>query len=369
MFLARKQLISRWVLATTLCCGVGSFGEPAQAEDQQRLYRSAYFLGRGDTGIATADEEEGIFYNPAGLALGKGIYKKTVFLSPHLEVSEDTRSLAKQMLNQDGTSVATLRQHIGKPQHAGLYNFTGIILRRAALGAFASATTDILISKDPASGGLEKLSADLVNNAGITFSLADSLFSENFLVGVTGKYLYRGVADIDVSVIDAKEFENKSSKELLGYGSGAGADLGLMYRVPGRTPKSFGVSVQNVGGTAIIKENEESADLDPLKQTVNVGFALEPGTQFSKFRLLVDYWDATNALGNNAFKKIHIGGELTVRDFIGFTAGISQGSPSAGFYLDLYLTRFDVGVYTEEIDDRVGARPDRRFYMRLKVGI
>ena len=340
----------------------------ADAEDQQRLYRSAYFLGRGDTGIAIADDEDAIFYNPAGLALGKGIYKKTVLVSPLIEVSEDTRSLAKQMLAQDGTSISTLREHVGKPQHAGLYNFTGIVLRRAALGAFASATTDLLISKDPESGGLEKLSANLVNNAGLTFSLADTIFSENLMVGVTGKYLYRGVADIDVSVIDAKEFQSKKSSELLGYGTGAGADLGLMYLVPGRTPRSFGISVLNVGHMPIIKTNEDSADLDKLKQTVNVGLALEPGTQFSKFRLLVDVWDVTNSISKNALKKIHVGGELTVRDFIGFTVGINQGAPSAGFYVDMYLARLDIGMYTEETDDRVGTRPDRRLYLRLKMG-
>ena len=340
----------------------------AFAEDQQRLFRSAYYLGRGDTGIAIADDEEAIFYNPAGLALGKGIYKKTVLASPMVEVSEDTRSLAKQLLSQNGASISTLREHIGKPQHAGLYNFTGILLRRAALGAFASATTDILISKDPDAGGLEKLAAKMVNNAGVTFTIADTVFNDNFRMGITGKYLYRGVADVDVSVIDAKEFESKSSNDLLGYGTGAGLDAGLMYTIPGRTSRSFGLSVLNVGKTSIIKEDEASADIEPLKQTVNLGFAVEPGTQFSKFRLLVDYWDAANALSKNAFKKVHVGVELTVRDIIGFTAGISQGAPSFGFYVDAYLARLDMGMYTEEVDDRVGTRPDKRLYMRLKVG-
>ena len=44
--------------------------------ESYRLYRSAYFLGRGDTGIADADNHEAILYNPAGLALGKGLIQR-----------------------------------------------------------------------------------------------------------------------------------------------------------------------------------------------------------------------------------------------------------------------------------------------------
>ncbi|RYZ47331.1 MAG: hypothetical protein EOP07_27085, partial [Proteobacteria bacterium] len=62
------------------------------------LYRSPYFLGRGDTGVATADGHEAIFYNPAGLAIGNGIYKETVLVSPSVQVSTQTKDLVRQAL-------------------------------------------------------------------------------------------------------------------------------------------------------------------------------------------------------------------------------------------------------------------------------
>src|SRR4051812_18693052 len=68
----------------------------AQA-DQNRLYRSAYFLGRGDTGIATADNEEAVFYNPPVIAYGKGIYKLTILASPQVEVSQSARDLSHRL--------------------------------------------------------------------------------------------------------------------------------------------------------------------------------------------------------------------------------------------------------------------------------
>ncbi|MCX6128345.1 MAG: hypothetical protein NTX25_04685, partial [Proteobacteria bacterium] len=62
------------------------------------IYRSPYYLGRGDTGVATADYQEAIFYNPAGLAQGKGLYKETVLISPSVEVSTKTKDLVRQVL-------------------------------------------------------------------------------------------------------------------------------------------------------------------------------------------------------------------------------------------------------------------------------
>ena len=56
-------------------------------------YRSATYLGRGNTGIADAKDQEAIFYNPAFLAEGEGIYKKIVVASPFLDISTRTKGI------------------------------------------------------------------------------------------------------------------------------------------------------------------------------------------------------------------------------------------------------------------------------------
>ena len=341
----------------------------ARAQEAYRLYRSAAYLGRGDTGIAIADEEEAIFYNPAGIATGKGIYKKTVLVSPHVEVSRATRDMARQLSAEGADAVETVKDHIGENNHLGVTNFTGLILRRAALGAVMKSDVDIMSYKAPDQGGLEVVEARASQSVGATFSLADSFFSKNLFFGLTGKYLARGRGEVIASTADADAVKEqlKDQSQFLGMGEGGGGDFGIMYRGGGRIDPSFGITVNDIGDTHITPTEPTDLDLD-IKQTVNVGVAISPGTKYSKFRLLADYRDAASREISNPRRKIHLGGELNVLDMVGFSGGLNQGSATAGVFLDLYFLRFDLGMYTEEIDDRVGVRSDTRYFFRLKAG-
>ncbi len=337
--------------------------------DAQRIYRSGYHLGRGDTGIAHCEYEDCLFYNPAGLAQGKGIYKRTVFASPQVEFSQATRDFVRQISVEEADAVETVRENIGKPNHIGTQNFSGILLRRAALGAFVSGNVNLLAYKDPNYGGLETIDAEITENAGLTFSLAEK-FGKAWMIGVTGKYLQRGRGGIVASVADSDEATEKleDTESLLGQGTGGGADIGALWKGNGRSQPTFGILVANAGDTAINSETGTDQSLD-LKQTVNVGFSVAPGTKFSRVRLLLDVRDILSQVQTNDRKKIHLGAELTVRDIFGVSVGMNQGSPTFGAYTDLWLMRFDAGIYTQEIGERVGKRSDARYYFRFKVGL
>lgn len=337
-------------------------------DNSSKIYRSAYFLGRGDTGVACADNEEAIFYNPAGIAQGKGIYKKTVLVSPHVEVSKATRDLARRLAAEDGDTIDTVRDNVGKPNHVGVNNFTGIILRRAALGAIATSNVDLLAYKSPLDG-LEVVEAKADQTAGMTFTLAEGFFKNQLLLGATGKYLMRGKGEVSAAASEADKVQETMDDQanFMGTGTGGGGDVGLMWILGGRVNPSVGLVVNDVGDTKITPEEPTALDLD-VKQTVNLGFSVEPGTKYSKLRLLADYRDALGRTIENPRKKLHLGAELTVLNMIGMTGGLNQGYPTAGLYLDLYVLRFDFGFYSEELGDRVGTRPDTRYFMRIKAG-
>lgn len=345
-----------------------------KADEYPYLYRSAYFLGRGDTGLATADEEEAIFYNPAGLALGKGIYKKIILASPMLEVSKDTRDVIKQIQLQESDPTETLRKHEGKAQHVGANTFTGIILRRAAIGVFAHSSNTAMLYKDHEKGALESLFAESIVDAGATFSLAQD-FGKYFYLGTTAKFIKRNRAYFKANATEGDQLESLDSQDKISMtGSGVGADVGMMFRSTGRTIIAVGLVVQDIGNTTLIPD--QSTDLPkserPLKdirQTVNIGLAMEPGTKYSKFRILADFRDATDAYKMSVFKRIHLGAELTLRNVVGFTTGLNQGYPTFGAYVDLRLFRFDAGVYGEEIGEFAGSRPDTRFYVKFTAGL
>lgn len=340
----------------------------AYADESQRIFRSAYFLGRGDAGIANADNHEALFYNPAGLALGDGIYKETVLISPHLEVSAATKDLVRQIAIEKQNDPKTLAQYQGKNQHLGLYNFTGVVFRRAALGAIVSNQTNILVKKNPEQASLQSVSADTVANTGLVFGLAESFFKDYFLVGFTYKYLMRTEAGVAVNLIDAQDaMDDMNQEEMMRSATGSALDLGLMWRIPTAAPISFGLQVENVGGAKLAGNSQKDRDIT-LKQTVNLGLSFEPGTRFSKFRLFMDYRDVLSAVETNTLKKIHLGSELNVLRFLGVTGGLNQGYPTVGFYVNTYVLRFDMGAYAEEMGDRVGTRPDVRYFFRLAAG-
>jgi len=337
--------------------------------DAQRIYRSAYHLGRGDTGISQCENEDCLFYNPAFLAEGEGIYKKTILASPQLEMSRATRDFVRQIGVEESSPVSTIRQNIGKPNHVGVQTYTGILLRRAAFGAFASNNLNLFAFKDPENGGLETIDASATQNIGVMFSLAEKI-GDNFALGFTGKYLQRGRGGLTASVANAENASEQlqNQNELLGIGTGSAADIGLLYKGSSPSSPSFGLLLANLGDTKFATAEPTEQDLT-LKQTVNVGMSISPGTKFSKFRFLLDYRDILNNIQDNAFKKIHLGAELTLRDIIGITAGINQGAPTMGVYTDFWVLRLDAGMYTQEISEQVGRRPDNRFFLRLKAGL
>ena len=357
-------------IAALIFAFAGTTSVAAEAQlSEDRLYRSAYFAGRGDTGISVADDEEAIFYNPAGLASGKGIYKRTVIASPHVEVSKSTRDIMRRIGLERDDAIDTALDQVGKPNHARYQNFTGLLLRRAALGVIASGTVDVLASKSPDHGGLEEIQAATAQNAGLTFTLAEAFFGDALQLGVTGKYLMRGEGYLRAGTSDADAAKTKfdDASDFVALGEGGGIDAGLLWRLAGRTNPRIGLTVNDIGNTNIAPQEDTTLDLD-LKQTVNFGISVEPGTATSKLRLLADYRDALGTVQENALLRTHLGAELTVLDAIGITGGLSQGYPTAGFYVDLYFLRIDLGMYTEELSDYAGRRPDTRFVGRLRIG-
>jgi hypothetical protein len=347
---------------------------PGIAQEYPYTYRSAYFLGRGDTGIATADYEDAIFYNPAGLAAGKGLYKKTIFASPMVEFSQDTRDVVRQIASEGDSPTSVLQDHEGKAQHIGVNQFTGILFRRAALGAFVSNSTTLMLFKSPTIGSMETVSLASTANAGLTFSLAQDYFQQKLLVGVTSKALQKAQASLEVNASSAETLGEIKPDELAMIGRGFGADLGVIYKYGGSAGLSFGLTIQDVGNTtfepSIATElAKEDRPLKDNKQTVNAGIAIEPGTRMSRFRILMDYRDLANANEMSTYKRFHLGGELTVKDAVGFCGGINQGYPTFGFYIDIRLLRIDLGIYTEELGETAGRRPDTRYFVKLVVGL
>ncbi|MBI2601685.1 MAG: hypothetical protein HYW48_01400 [Deltaproteobacteria bacterium] len=351
------------------------YGAPLFAQEYPYLFRSAYFLGRGDTGIALAEGYEAIFYNPAGVAISDGILNEVIFVSPTFEISQDTRDVVKEVFVQDEDPTNTLRERLGEPQHFGVNNFTGVLLKRVALGVFVSQTASALVFRDPTLGASEGVDAGARLDGGLVFSLASWTWKRNLYFGFTGKYIVRSQGAFAANAAEANQVTELNSEKLAMTGTGFGGDFGVMYRGEAkRAPFSLGLTVQDIGGTSFsptTKTELAKAErpIKDIKQTVNAGLALEPGTRASKFRVLADVRDLLDETKMDFAKKVHIGGELTVLNVVGFTFGLNQGYPTFGMFADLPFLRADLGFYSEELGEKAGHRPDTRYFFRLMVGL
>ncbi|MCB9228696.1 MAG: hypothetical protein H6618_03710 [Deltaproteobacteria bacterium] len=291
-----------------------------------------------------------------------------------LEISQDTRDVIRKVQIQAEDPTETLRQHEGKAQHVGANTFTGIILRRAAIGAFAHTSNTALLFRDHENGALETLYTESLLDAGMTFSLAQD-FGKYFSAGLTSKILKRNRAYFRANATEGSELQALNSADQISMtGTGAGADLGFMFNMQGKINLSFGLVVHDLGDTRFIPDKETSLSKEerPLKnipQTISAGVSIEPGTKYSKFKLLADFRDLSNAYDISPYKRLHLGAELTLRDVVGFTTGLNQGYPSFGAYVDIRVLRVDVGVYGEEVGKYAGSRPDTRFFLRIAAGI
>ncbi len=331
------------------------------------LYRSPYFLGRGDTGVATADMHEAIFYNPAGLALGKGIYKETVLISPSAQVSLQTKDIARKALVDKSNDADAFKDFLGENIHFGFNNFTGIVFRRFAIGGLVSSDFNLMLSKDPNENGMDTLHADAALNQVMTLSAAESFLSDSLQLGSTVKYIKRNEAELDVSAANASNIADQlDSDDVKKTRSGLSLDLGAMLR-PKSWPMSLGLHVENIG-TANLKADEEGVKSKRLPQIVTLGMAFEKATKTSLLSFQMDFRDAFGAVEENVFKRLHMGAEISFARFIGLTGGLNQGYPTIGFYTNLYIARLDVGLMTQEISSSAGLRPDQRFMFRLTAG-
>lgn len=357
---------SLWATGMGLCL-LASHASIAIADPIPRFFRSGSYLGRGDTGIADADFHEAIFYNPAGIAKGSGLYKESVLLSTTVEISSASKDLIRQMVVEKDTDPDTIRNYIGKNQHLGLYGFSGVVLRRAAFGVFTSVQADALPAKSYNHGGLETLDFSYRASYGLVFSLAEQFLSDTLQVGTTIKYIANNSTDMEIGVVDASKFSTIFSEQQRA-GGGFAVDLGLMYQLPTSTPITLGLTINDIGDSKFDPVDAKIKAPDSIRQTVNFGSSLTTGTGQSTLQFLFDVRDIASKVDDNIYKKLHAGAEISFKNIMGFSAGLNQGYPSLGAFLDLYVGRLDVGVYGEEVGDSIGSRPDQRLFLKFFAG-
>lgn len=352
---------------SVICISCAAYGAEITRE-----YRSARYLGMGDAGTALAEGHDALFYNPAGIADVKGLINEVIILSPQLEAGANAKDLYNQI--QAKTSTFDILKSIeGDPQHVAVQNYTGLVFRRSALGVYERAQTGLFLGTDPTKGMLVA-QADVYARAGFHSAFGQSFFGDSLLVGLNLKFAHKAEGHVSLDALTAQDQLKgvSASSALSKYvkrGNGVGADTGIIWKISDKSQTRFGLVLRNVGGMKYrwpVPSTSTAPSSD--KQVLDLGISLAPQTKKSSATISIDYRDALNANGESPYKRIHLGGRLSFRGLLGFTAGLNQGYPTYGAFLNLKLMRAEVGTYSEELGQNPGDMRSKRIFARLAVG-
>ena len=338
------------------------------AKEYPSFYRGVRPLGMGGAFTAVADDENALYYNPAGLSeistLQLGI------LNPLVEASENTMDMINDAQDTDfddtAETVEFLRDYVGEHEHAraALAPYVGFNLFGfgAMVGGIAQATIDLEV-RNPV---WPEAHVDMVADRGLLGGFGAKLPLTGLRAGASLKIISRDSLEEVYTATDiaSDDFENQFEDDQKS-GSGVALDLGAIYSMPfvSVVDLDVGLSVQNV-------PSMNMGDAKDMDTQANLGFAVKK--QFLKFSLLgaVDYVDLGNSYDedNDFGKRLHMGVEFQLPMILSVRAGLNQGYYTLGATVDVWVFRFDVATYAEEVGAYAGQREDRRYVGQITIG-
>ncbi|MDJ0782784.1 MAG: conjugal transfer protein TraF [Desulfosarcinaceae bacterium] len=356
-----------WQILTLFMAITFSAG-PAMAKVYPRFYRGVRPLGMGDAFTAVADDENALFYNPAGLAKIDTLTFAVV--NPLVEASAESIDMASDAddtdLDDTGEVADLLRDYIGEHQHVrgALFPHVGFNVGGYGImvGFLAQATLDAEI-RDPI---WPEADTDYVFDRGLIAGVGGRIPFMDLRLGAALKYISRSSLNEVYTATDIADddFEDDFEDDLED-GSAVALDLGVIYSLPwiDWAETDVGFTIQHLPemqfGNALNQETQ-----------ANIGIAAKKG--FGGFNVIaaVDYVDLTHAIGEDRDvpKRLHLGGEVQLPMILSLRLGLNQGYLSYGISADLWALKLDFAAYTEEAGAHAGQRDDRRYAGQISFG-
>ena len=351
-------------------CVAVALDAAAWAEPLPLFYQGVRPLGMGGAFTAVADDENAMFYNPAGLNSIKG-YGRFELLNPLVALSTNTVEFAQDIQDvadaptdaQQATLAADLLQKwLGEHLHARTSVFPNLTFHNFGIGVLGQGVFDGEVHTPTGSNTLELRGgydvAGLVSGA-----MGFSPLGASLQLGATAKYVRRGLLDQSYTANDLVQRDGIDLNRDLKKGSGFGVDAGVILSFPVPLKPAVGVTVQNIG----------DIDLDAagkLKQQINAGLALRPPFPFGSLTLALDMVDVTGNIGSDQdkAKRLHAGAEYRFPRMLALRAGLNQGYGSVGATLDLWILKLAYAYTTEEVGAYAGQTPNHRHVAQISLG-
>lgn len=357
---------SLWTLSATLFLLVTVMH--VSAGEYPTLHRGVRPLGMGGAFTAVADDENALFYNPAGLSeistLQVGVF------NPLIEYSENTRDMISdaQGTDFDDTGEVTnfLRDYVGEHQHGRIAFLPHVGFNIRDYGIMVAGLWQITVDMDVRNPVWPEAHVDAVYEYGLLAGVGLKVPITGLRAGASVKFISRESLDETYTATDIADDDfDHELEEDMNAGSGIGFDLGAIYRLPFLEiiDLDLGLTVQNV-------PEMDMGDAKPLETQANFGLAASKTLAGFDLVAALDYMDLSNSYDedDDPAKRLHMGAEVRLPKILSVRAGLNQGYYTAGATVDFKFVRFDVATYGEEVGAHAGQREDRRYVVQLTVG-
>lgn len=339
------------------------------ASEYAGFHRGTRTLGMGGAFTAVADDQNALYFNPAGLSqipgFGLGI------LNPQIEASENSFDLYQDLedIDMDDTEAVAgvMRNYVGENNHVkvAMDTYTGFRVGNAGVmvSAIGQATMNVRIRNPVNPEAQVDAIADygLIAGAGMDLPFIKGLKAGVAIKAIIRNSLYETYTAEEIS--DAN-FDDQVDDDMVD-GSGISADIGLLY-----TTEALKVTKLNLAVVAQNIPEMEFGDAVDAKTQYNAGVALSQKIMGLTVTEALDIYDFTdNAADDESYeKKLHMGVEVALPVLFSVRAGINQGYYTAGATLDFKVLKFDFATYGEEMGVVGGQKEDRRYVIQASAG-
>jgi len=331
------------------------------ADAQSALFQGVRPSGMGGAFITLSDDENALFFNPAGLNDVKG-FGGAEILDPVLEISDNSRRIYNDIRNLHGTDIGNvtnfLDQHVGDHQHIQASLFPNLVFHNFAVGLLLNGLADL----DVRNRVTPQVNADIHLDAGLLVGVAYGFMDRLIQIGATAKGIRRDGVDRIYTASDIESGNFDPYHQHTNHTAFA-FDVGAKMNIPVFLHPTLAIVGQNLG------------DLDfkqagSIGHQINLGAAINPGFWILKTTFAAELDDLARQQPDDAdlFKRLHLGAELRFPKILSLRAGISQGYYTAGATLDFWLLKVGYANYARELGDYAGQRVDRRQEIQISLG-